>query len=164
MTHGNRANVSSEAEFRFGYFYRTIEEHINAFAEEAGHPFTVEQIAARICRVLSGKILRRTTGTSELVSKMRQNGSTVGAGARNAAQFNSSRANIHVRPRHREPLSKAARLRIAAAQRARWAKLKRKQRGSMPARTRAKLRAAQKRIWAEKKKNASVRLATAATA
>lgn len=122
--HGkSRASSAEEAEFSFGHFYRTIEEHIESYAAQAGNPFTLADIALRVGGLLQGQALREQLRDSELVSEVRKNGAR--SGLRGATLTSAS---LHVRPfnygalKPKRVLSKDARDRIAKAQRERWAK------------------------------------------
>jgi hypothetical protein len=114
--HGKSSSrAPQEAEFNFGYFYRTLEEHVNAFAAQEGCPFTLTDIAVRVGGLLQDKALREQLRDSELVSQVRQDGE--GTGLRRAA---GAEAALHVRPHAGRTLSATARASIARAQRKRW--------------------------------------------
>jgi hypothetical protein len=124
---GSTATSDSDAqnEFNFGYFYRTLEEHVNAFAEQEGCPYTLTDIALRVGQLLEAKALRQQSGSAQLVPQMRQNGGGAGRrdqGDESGVHDDFASAEIHVRPRHRRALSGRARKAIGEAQRRRWAK------------------------------------------
>jgi hypothetical protein len=104
-------------EFNFGYFYRTLEEHVNAFAAQEGCPFTLADIAVRVGGLLQDKALREQLRNPELVSQVRAD--SAGVGLRRADQSGEA---LYVRPHARRTLSVKARQAIAKAQRARWRK------------------------------------------
>jgi hypothetical protein len=136
-------SAAQEAEFRFGYLYRTIEEHINAFATQAGGAIAVDIIADRVGSLLRLKAeeIRSQLGASELLLEMRENGTSAGrragypagAAARSAlyvpARFGGA-LDAHGQPRKRH-LSKKALKAISDAQRARWARVKAEKEGKL---------------------------------
>jgi hypothetical protein len=83
--HGSQSSSrpSEEAEFNFGYLYRTVENHIDAFAAEAGNTFAVDYIADRVGQLLRLKAekIRAQLGAAELLLEMRQNGTSAGGRA-----------------------------------------------------------------------------------
>lgn len=120
MKHGkNKPSIgSAQNEFNFGYFYRTIEEQVDSFTAQPGNPYTLTDIAVRVGALLGAKALRETLGDSKRVSQMRDTSSET----RSAIQ----KKDMDVVTRPRRTLSPEARERIAAAQRKRWAKTKKK--------------------------------------
>src|SRR5215467_3367894 len=117
--HGKSGGSSAQVDFGFGYFYRTLEEHIEAFAAQEGCPYSLAQLAERVAGLLQASALRQPFRNPELVPEMRQNGAS--AGLRGPLE---SGEEIHVRARPRRTLSAKARRAIARAQRARWKKWK----------------------------------------
>lgn len=107
-----------EAEFNFGYFYRTVEEHVDTFAAQAGNPFTIADIAVRVGELLrlKTKDVREASGAAELVSQVRE----TSAKKRTAL----AAKKVDVGPRTRRTLSAAGRRKIAKVQRERWAKIR----------------------------------------
>jgi hypothetical protein len=132
--HGNQPSGPSEAqnEFHFGYFYRTLEEHVNAFAAQEGCPYSVTDIALRVCQLLQDKALREQLRSPQLVSQVRADGE--GTGLQGTTQ---SDAAFHVRPRGRRTLSAKALKAISDAQKKRWAKVHAAQADSPEARAEA---------------------------
>jgi hypothetical protein len=136
-------SAAQEAEFRFGYLYRTIEEHINAFATQAGGAIAVDIIADRVGSLLRLKAeeIRSQLGASELLLEMRENGTSAGrragypagAAARSAlyvpARFGGA-LDAHGQPRKRH-LSRKALKAISDAQKARWARVKAEKEGKL---------------------------------
>jgi hypothetical protein len=122
-----------ENEFNFGYFYRTVEDHINAFAAQAGNHFALPDIADRVGELLRLKAatLRQQLGASELLLEMREVGTSAGGGAADRAGL-AAREALYVRPRTRRTLSVRARKAIAKAQRERWARFHAEQAGEQP--------------------------------
>jgi hypothetical protein len=124
--HGNQQPSGSseiESEFNFGYFYRTVEDHINAFAAQARNPLALADIADRVGELLRLKAatLRQQLGASELLLEMRQVGAAAGGGAADRAGL-AAREALHVRSRARRTLSAKAIRAIKRAQKIRWAK------------------------------------------
>ena len=110
------SSSAPEAEFGFGYFYRTLEEHVNAFATQEGNPYTLTDIAVRVGELLQAKALRESLRDSELVPQVR----TERAGTRLRGTGETGAA-LYVRAHAGRTLSKKARKAIAKAQKARWA-------------------------------------------
>jgi hypothetical protein len=118
-----------EAEFNFGYLYRTIENHIDAFAAEAGNTFAVDHIADRVGQLLRVKAekIRAQLGAAELLLEMRQNGASAGRGAGHhggaSARSPLFGGAFDDRPlKKKRHLSKKALRAISKAQKERWAK------------------------------------------
>lgn len=126
-THRTHVGASQEAEFNFGYFYRTIEEHLNTYAAQAGNPHSITDIALRVGRLLEAKALREELGASELVSQVRKNGAGThrGEGSEPSEHEGLPSAALHVRARRHRTLSPEARKAISDAQRKRWKRAKR---------------------------------------
>jgi hypothetical protein len=124
--HGGQpgSGTAQEAEFEFGVFYRTIEEYVDAFASQTGGAYTFPAVAHRLGRLLQASALRQQLGHTELVPEVRQNGAAAGR-YRAIPQFEALHDDAlgHRALNHR--MSTAGRKRIAAAQRARWAKHRR---------------------------------------
>lgn len=93
---------AGEAEFftNFGIVYRTIEEHIERFAKEAGPAHSIADITDRVGELLrlKAKNVRAQHRASELLFEMRENGQDAGEGARYRAGF-EARPQVHVRAR-----------------------------------------------------------------
>lgn len=124
-----------EAGFEFGYFYRSIEDHVNAFAAAAGGENSFSNIASRVARLLDAASIRERGGNPELLPEVRQDFPANRNGRPPQPGYDSLSASqaLHVHARDREPLkrymTKAARMRIARAQRKRWKRYKLEQRG-----------------------------------
>ena len=128
--HGGKSRDRSteEAEFSFGHFYRTIEEHIESFATQEGSPFTVSDVALRVGQLLQGQALREQLRNPELVSEVRKNGArsglsgaTLASSALHVRPFSYGALRADGRPRKRVLSAKAIKA-ISVAQRKRWAK------------------------------------------
>lgn len=115
----------AEAEFNFGVFYRTVEEHIERFANEARGAFALADITDRVGLLLrtKAKNVRALSGASELLHEMREDREAVSEG-RAVAPRSPSRAKVHDGAPARRALSAAARKRISQAQRLRWKKFR----------------------------------------
>lgn len=125
------SDSQKEAEFNFGVFYRTIEEHIESFAAQASCTLTLADIADRVGTLLRLKAenVRTQSGVTELLHQMRTNSASTSERAGHQAGL-ATREAIHVRSRTGRTLSAAARRKIGAAVKARWAQkraLKRRQ-------------------------------------
>jgi len=161
MKHGNsKQSNSDEVTFNFGYFYRTIEEQVDAFAVQAGGPGTVADVAERLADLLwtKAKNVRAISGTAELLQQMREDGAAAGKGARNHAS-GQRRSKVHVRPRIGRTLSDQGRKNISRAQEKRW-----RARRSLSATEKAEQRREYQRRWYAKRKaeyKAAVKLAEA---
>jgi hypothetical protein len=128
--HALDLSSSETTAFNFGYFYRTIEEHINSFAAQEGCPFTVTDVALRLVELLETKTLREGARDSELVPEVRKNRATAGRRKRTKAKP-STGAKVHVRTRDYRTLKKSAavRRRMSLAQQKRWAVIRAKREG-----------------------------------
>ena len=117
--HGRKSGDSSasENEFSFGYFYRSIEEHVNQFAAQASGQITFSDIALRVGRLLQAASVREQLRNPELVSEVRS-----GAGGHAGQSDWPAEAAFHVRPHARRTLSKKALKAISKAQKERWAR------------------------------------------
>ncbi len=135
MKHGGKSgtnskrkavNLDPEAEFNFGYFYRTIEEQFDTFSGQAGNPYSLTDIALRVGALLEAKAVRAELGNSQLVSEVWR------AAAQRSATAEAEDVDVATRPDGslKRRLSKRARMNIAKAQRKRW-RLKRREQATV---------------------------------
>lgn len=109
--------------FAAGYFYRNIEENVDAIGAKTGGALSPGQFAEWVGELLLSKARREVLGNPEYLSQVRGD-AAAGHALRAAA------AEVHVRPRRlpalngRPELSAEARERIAVAQRERWRRAK----------------------------------------
>lgn len=129
----NSPSVDPSAGFNFGYFYRSIEDHIVAYAAQAGGENTFSDIAAQLSQLLQAASVRERMGGSELVREVRQNpeADMRGRPAGLFADGDGAAPDVHVharnaRPLRRRRLSPEAIERIREAQRERWARVREK--------------------------------------
>lgn len=125
---GADRSCEEQQAFALGYVYHSTQETINAVADAAGGKISVSILAAELGRLLIDSASREVLYGSERLPEMR------GSTAEVDEELEPASA-VHVRPHDERPsgpgikpkrMSAAARKRIAAAQRARWAKWKKK--------------------------------------
>lgn len=127
---GSNPNTPS-TEFEIGYIYRIVEEDINAFADQSSNRLSGPNIATRVGAILIAKARRQLLRVPDSVRRLRGS----------SGEGNSAMESVEVAALpHQDPppvgkkkrvLSQTARNRIAAAQRARWAKYHKEKR-SLP--------------------------------
>ena len=116
------AGAAEEAAFRFGVLYRTVEEHIDAFAAQNSAAFTRADVSDRLSQLLQAKALREQLRNPELVRQVRQNGTAAGLRGSAAALQAFHHAASGGGSLNGRRLSADARAKISEAQHKRWAK------------------------------------------
>lgn len=175
-----RKDKINEAEFGLGYFFKSLEDHINAYTNQEGYPYSFAVVAHRLGRLLEASALRAEPRLAQLVPEMFENSapaliSAAGLDAIKEAQrerwrkyaqaardrkvgrvtgstaYEEQRAQALARKRTLTPKQLAAMQRNAVKARA-----ARKKKGAwtLSAETRARISAARKAYWDRKRAEA----------